>query len=227
MIIHTAELALTTKDFDKARNAVEEILKKHHGYVGELTVSNPSASARSLNGSLRVPASQLDAALSDFKNLGHVEREAQGGEEVTARYIDLEARLANAKHTEQRLTDMQRDRTGKLSDVLAVEMQISRVRGEIEQMEAERKGLKNQVDYAAVNISLSEVYKEELKVVPGSTSTQIRNAAVEGYRNLTDGLLAVFLLLISTLPTLLVWCALLYFPARFAWRKLKPVFVRT
>src|SRR5262249_15967311 len=160
-------------------------------YVGQLTVSNPSVSARSLNGSLRVPVAQLDAALADFKNLGHVDRESQGGEEVTARYIDLEARLANAKHTEQRFTEMLRQRAGKRADVLEGEREISRVRGEIEEMEAERKGLKNQVDYATVNISVSELYKEELNAVPASTSTRIRNAAVEGYRNLTDGLLTV------------------------------------
>jgi hypothetical protein len=140
--------------------------------------------------------------------------------------VDLEARLANSKHTEQRLSDMLLNRTGKLSDVLAVEMQISRVRGEIEQMEAERKQLKNQVDYATLTITVNEDYKAELKVVPPSTNTQIRNAAVEGYRNLVDGLLGVFLWLLSVVPALLVWCGLLFFPARFAWKKLRPRFGR-
>jgi hypothetical protein len=226
MIVRTAELTLTTSKFDQARGAVEEILKRHKGYVGELNVNTPTGSARSLTGALRVPAAQLDAALADFKSLGRVEKESQGGEEVTQRYVDLEARLTNARHTEQRLTEMLRDRTGKLSDVLAVELQISRVRGEIEQMEAERKGLKNQVDYATLSITVSEDYRAELKVVPPSTSTQIRNAAVDGYRNLVDGLLGVFLWLLSVLPALLVWCALLFLPARYAWKKLRPRFAR-
>jgi hypothetical protein len=226
MIVRTAELSLTTKEFDHARATVEEILKRHKGYVGELNVNTSSGSARSLRGELRLPASQLDAALTDFKALGRVEGELQSGEEVTQKYVDLEARLANSKHTEQRLSDMLLNRTGKLSDVLAVEMQISRVRGEIEQMEAERKQLKNQVDYATLTITVNEDYKAELKVVPPSTSTQIRNAAVEGYRYLVDGLLGVFLWLLSVLPALLVWCGLLFFPARFAWKKLRPRFGR-
>jgi hypothetical protein len=225
MIVRTAELALTTNKFDQARPAVEEILKRHQGYVGELNVSTPTGSARSLTGTLRVPASRLDAALADFKGLGRVEKETQGGEEVTQRYVDLQARLKNSRTTEKRLTDMLRDRTGKLSDVLSVELQISRVRGEIEQMEAERKGLKNQVDYATLSITVNEDYKAELKVVPPSTSTQIRNAAVEGYRSLVDGLLGLLLWLISVLPTLLVWCAVLFFPARIAWKKLRPRFI--
>jgi hypothetical protein len=170
---------------------------------------------------LRVPATQLDATLSDIKGLGRTEKESQGGEEVTQQYVDLQARLANAQHTEQRLTDILRQRTGKLADVLAVEMQISRVRGEIEQMEAQRKTMKNQVDYATLTVTLSEEYKEQLKAVPSSTSTQFRNAAVEGYRSLVDGIIAVLVWLLSVGPTLLVWAAILFFPARMVWRKIQ------
>lgn len=222
MIIRTAELQITTETFDKTRSAVEEILKRHQGYVGELTVSTPTGSARSLTGTLRVPANQLEAALADLKGLGRTENESQGGQEVTAQYVDLEARLANSKHTEQRLTEMLRDRTGKLSDVLAVEMEISRVRGQIEQMEAERKTMKNQVDLATITITVNEAYKAELKAVPPSTGVQFRNAAVEGYRSLVDGIIAVLLWLLSAGPTLLLWAAILFFPAKIAWKRMKP-----
>jgi Domain of unknown function (DUF4349)/Putative zinc-finger len=225
MIVRTAELAVTTKDFERVRSNLDEILKRHHGYVGELNVNTPTGSARSLTATLRVPADGLDAVLADLKYLGRTEKESQTGEEVTQQYVDLQARLANAKHTEQRLADMLRERTGKLSDVLAVEMQIGRVRGEIEQMEAQRKNMKNQVDFATLNVTFTEDYKAELKVVPPSTSTQFRNAAVEGYRSLVDGFIALLLWLLSAGPTLLVWAAILFFPVRFAWRKLRPKFV--
>jgi hypothetical protein len=219
MIVRTAELQVTTKDFEKVRSSVEEILKRHHGYVGEMNVNTPTGSARSLTATLRVPADGLDAVLADLKRLGRTEKELQTGEEVTQQYVDLQARLANAKHTEQRLSDILLTRTGKLSDVLAVEMQIGRVRGEIEQMEAERKNMKNQVDYATLNLTIAEDYKAELKVVPPSTSTQFRNAAVDGYRSLVDGIISVLLWLLSAGPTLLVWAAILFFPVRFVWRK--------
>jgi primosomal protein N'' len=221
MIIRTAELQVTTDDFGKARDGVEEILKRHRGYIGELNVNTPAGSARSLTGTLRVPANQLEATLSDLKGLGHTEKESQGGEEVTEQYVDLQARLANAKHTEQRLTDMLRDRTGKLSDVLYVELQISRVRGEIEHMEAQRKTMKNQVDLATITITLAEAYKAELKAVPPSTGTQFRNAAVEGYKSLVGTIIALLLWLLSVGPTLVLWAAILFFPVRMAWKRLR------
>jgi hypothetical protein len=226
MIIRTAELQVTTKEFDKARLSLEEILRRHHGYIGELNVNTATGSARSLIGALRVPASQLDATLTDLKGLGRTEKESQGGEEVTQQYVDLEARLANAKHTEQRLADMLRERTGKLSDVLAVEMQISRVRSEIEQMEAQRKSMKNQVDFASVTITVAEEYKAEINAMPPSISTQFRNAAIAGYTSLVDGVIAVLLWLLSAGPTLLAWIAILFFPAKILWKKITPKFAQ-
>lgn len=219
MIIRTADLAVTTPQFDKARAALDEILKRHHGHIGELNVNTPPGSARSLSATLRVPSNQMDVALADLKGLGRVDKESQGGEEVTQEYIDLQARLANSRHTEQRLTDILRERTGKLSDVLSVEMQISRVRGEIERMEAQRKNMKNQVDFATVNLNVTEEYEAEIKAVPPSTSTRFRNAAIEGYRSLVDGIIAVLLWLLSAGPTLLLWAAILFFPARMVWRR--------
>ena len=224
MIAHTAQLTLTTREFEKARGAVEDILKRHKGYIGHLNVYARAGAGRSLDATLRVPADQLDPTLAEIKRLGHVEMESQSGEEVTAQYIDLDARLTNARNTEQRLTDLLRNRTGKLSDVLEVEQELDRVRGEIEQMEAERKNMSNQVSYATLNATIAEDYKAQLQVVPPSTSTRLRNAAVEGYRSMADGVVSLALFLLSTGPSLLLWGVVLFFPARLIWKKVRRSF---
>jgi len=221
MIIHTAGLTLTTRDFDKARITLDEILKRHRGYLGDLNVNTPTGSGRTFAATLRVPADQLDATLVELRQLGRVESESQGGQEVTSEYVDLQARLANSRNTEQRLTDLLRQRTGKLSDVLAVETEISRVRGDIERMEAERKNLAKQVDYATINATVNEIYKAELQVMPVSTSSRLRNAAVEGYRSMVESVIGLLLFLADSGPTLLLWAAILFFPARWAWRKIR------
>ncbi len=219
MIIRTAELSLVTKEFDKARANLEAILKRHRGYVGELKAGGSTGSGRTLTATLRVPSDQLDATLAEVKALGRVESESQGGQDVTSQYVDLQARLSNSRNTEVRLTDLLRNRTGKLSDVLEVEQELSRVRGEIEQMEAERKNMANQVSFATLNATITEDYKAELQVVPPSTSTRLGNAAIEGYRSMVDGILSLTLFLLSSGPTLLLWGAILFFPARLIWRK--------
>jgi hypothetical protein len=224
MIIRTAELSLITKEFDKARGNLETILKRHRGYVGELKAGGSAGSGRTLSATLRVPADQLDATLAEVKTLGRVESESQGGQDVTSQYVDLQARLTNARNTEERLTDLLRNRTGKLSDVLEVERELDRVRGEIEQMEAERKNMANQVSFATLNATISEDYKAELQVVPPSTSTRLGNAAVEGYRSVADGIVGLVLFLLSTGPSLLLWGAILFWPARLVWKKVRRSF---
>jgi anti-sigma factor RsiW len=221
MIIRTAQLSVITKEFDKARANLEGILKRHRGYVGELKVGGSTGSGRTLTATLRVPADQLDATLTEVKTLGRVESESQSGQDVTSQYVDLQVRLSNARNTEQRLTDLLRNRTGKLSDVLEVEQELDRVRGEIEQMEAERKNMSNQVSYATLSATIAEDYKAQLQVVPPSTSTRLSNAAVEGYRNMADGVVSLALFLLSTGPTLLLWGAVLFLPARLIWKKVR------
>ena len=175
MIARTSRLVLTTKEFDKARGAVEDILKRHRGYLGQLDVTAPADAPRRLNATLRVPADQLDLTAAEIKKLGQVDSESQSGEEVTQQYADRGARLTNARNTEQRLTAMLRERTGQMSDVLAVEKEIDRVRGEIEQMEAEQKTLVNRVDFATLNVTLREDSKAQLS--PNSTMDRLRNAS--------------------------------------------------
>ena len=221
MIGRVAALTLTTKEFDKTRASLEEILKRHSGYMGELKVSAPAEAGRSLTATLRIPAQQLDSALAELKKLGRVEDESQGGEEVTQQYVDLEARLANGIHTEQRLTEILRSRTGKLQDVLKVELEIDRVRGEIEQMQAEKKELSKRVAFATLNATVKEEYFARLQSTPPSTGSRFRNAAVDGYNTVVEGLIDVGLFLLSAGPSLLLWAAILFFPARWAWRKVK------
>jgi hypothetical protein len=224
MIVRTAQISLITKEFDQARAQLEVIVKRHRGYVGELKVNDTTGSRRTLTVTLRIPADQLDATLTEVKTLGRVEAESQSGQDVTSQYVDLQARLSNARNTEQRLTDLLRNRTGKLSDVLEVEQELDRVRGEIEQMEAERKNMSNQVSYATLNATIAEDYKAQLQVVPPSTSTRLRNAAVEGYRSMADGVVSLALFLLSTGPSLLLWGVVLFFPARLIWKKVRRSF---
>jgi len=220
MIVRASQLTIAVKDFAKTRPMVDEILKRHNGYLGQSNVSSPVDSGPVLEAMLRIPSDQLEAVMTELKALGRVESESQTGEEVTQQYVDLEARLSNARHSEQRLTDLLRDRTGKLVDVLAVEKEIDRVRGEIERMEAERKNLANRVDFATLNVKLYEESRAGLQM-PGSTSYRLRNAAVEGYRTTVESVTGAASFLLAYGPSVLFWSAVLFFPGRFLWRRLR------
>jgi hypothetical protein len=223
MIARTVSLSIVVKDFDADRASLDAILARHNGYAAGLNVSTPQGAARALQASLRIPAPQLAATVSELKSLGRVEAETQNGEEVTQQHADLVARLKNSCETEQRLQDVLRTRTGKVKDVLEVEEEIARVRGEIEQMEAEQKTLEHRVDFATIDLKLTEEYKAQLSNPAPSVTFQLRNATVNGFRNAFESLLGIVLFLAESGPTLLLWLGILAVPAWMLWRRYRRV----
>ena len=219
MIARTVSLSIVVKEFDAARVSLDVILARHNGYAAGLNVATPQGAARMLQASLRIPAPQTVAAVAELKALGRVENENQGGEEVTQKHADLVARLKNSRETEQRLQDVLRTRTGKVKDVLEVEEEIARVRGEIEQMEAEQQTLEHRVNFATIDLKLAEEYKAQLTTPAPSVAMQLRNACVDGFRSAFDSLLALVLFLAESGPTLLLWLIILSFPAWLLWRR--------
>ncbi len=219
MIARTVSLSIVVKDFDASRASLDAILARHNGYAAGLNVATPQGAARMLQASLRIPAPQLVAAVAELKALGRVENETQGGEEVTQQHADLVARLKNSRETEQRLQDVLRTRTGKVKDVLEVEQEIARVRGEIEQMESEQQTLEHRVDFAAIDLKLAEEYKAQLTTPAPSVAMQLRNASVDGFRSAFQSLLVLVLFLAESAPTLLLWLMILAFPAWLLWRR--------
>ncbi len=204
MIARTASLKISAKNFQSARAGVDRIIATFHGFAASMTINNAVGEPQSLNAELHFPAAQCDAALAALKALGRVEQEQQGGEEVTAQVVDLDARLKNARETETRLQDILKTRTGKVSDVLEVENQIAETRQNIEQMEGEQKALHNRITFSAITLDLHEEYQASLETNEPSAGRRLRNAVVDGFRAAAEGSLALLVFLLSAAPSLLL-----------------------
>jgi hypothetical protein len=95
-----------------------------------------------------------------------------------------------------------------------VEQEIARVRGEIEQMEAEQQGLEHRVSFATVELNLAEEYKAQISQTSPAISTRIHNAAIAGYRDAVENLVGIVLFFAEYGPLLLIWVVFL---APIAW----------
>jgi hypothetical protein len=227
MIARTVSLSIVVKDFAACRGSLDIILARHHGYSAQLNVNTPENAPRGLQASLRIPAPELASAVSDIKTLGRVENELQSGEEVTHQHTDLVARLKTSRDTEQRFRTILQQRTGNVAEVLQVEEGIARVRGDIERMEAEQKALEHRVDFATVELQLTEEYKAQLNPPAASVSTRIHNALVGGYRNASETMLGIVLFFAEYGPTLLIWLVLLGLPIILVWRRYRRTLARS
>jgi hypothetical protein len=221
MIVQTASLNILATNYDEASAAIEKLAAAHGGYVEKLDAKAQTGSARELSASLRIPTKQLDGFLADVRKLGHVAEETRSNEEVSDQYVDLQARLKSARATEQRLIELLGTRTGKLQDVLEAERELARIRGEIEGMQGQSAILVHRVNYATVQVDLSEEYRQVLGSGPISTGTRLRNAAVEGFANLEEGAVALVVFLFAVGPSFLFWLATLLVPGWFLWKRFR------
>src|SRR5579864_3591831 len=219
MIARTVSLSIAVKDFAASRSLLDSVLAKRHGYFAQLDINTPENAGRSLQASLRIPAPELPSALADLRNLGRVDNESQSGEEVTQQHTDLLARLKTSRETEERFRAILAQRTGKLSDVLEVEEEIARVRGDIERMEGEQKELEHRVSFATVELQLTEEYRAQLNPPAASVSTRIYNAFVKGYHDASETVLGIVLFFAENGPTLLIWVAIFALPTILVWRR--------
>jgi rRNA processing protein Gar1 len=149
----------------------------------------------------RVPAAEQAAATAEMGRLGRVTNESQTGEVVSQEHADLVARLKTARETEARFPVILQQRTGKVSDVLGVEQNIARVRGEIEAMEGSRRD--SSIGFATLEVALTQEYKAPLESQSDSVGTRFHNALVAGYRNMTGLLLGLALFVVENGPPVL------------------------
>jgi hypothetical protein len=175
MIARTATIQLTVDRIDALRAAIERLARDTGGAIAALSVSDEASNQRLLSATVRVPAARLDAALVTLRALGHVRHESQESEDITTSHRDLAIRIANARVEEQRLGELLARRTGNLSDVLAVEREQRRVRGEIERMAAEERAMRDRAALSTITIGAEEPYRAEIALgampVPSSRMT--------------------------------------------------------
>jgi hypothetical protein len=212
-IARSAEMELAAADLEAARQALEATVSRHRGYIGTIHVKMDAGSPRWINANLAIPSPELNSALSELRRVGRVVSESQAGEDVTERALDLDARLSNARIAEQRLKEILQQRPGKISEVLEVEREVARVRGEIEKMDAERKGLATRVEFATISVRVNEPL--------AAPSHGLGTAAREGWRTLAESLTGIAAFLLTAGPSVLLYGAILFFPARFAWKRLR------
>jgi predicted anti-sigma-YlaC factor YlaD len=218
LIAYQVSMMIEVKDFDPAKQELLQIVEQAGGYVAQASTAETPNQPRSASLTVRVPADKLSAVLQQFRGLGRVRQDQLSTEEVTEQVVDLEARLKNARATEQRLIDVLNNRTGKVGDILQVEQEISRTRENIERMEAQRQNLMRRVEMATVNVTLAEEFKAQLETTPIGTGTRLWNALVDGYESFMGTLLGIVFFFARYGLILIFWSGVCW----MGWRLARP-----
>ena len=164
LIIKQGEMSLQVKGLDAAVNAATEKITSLGGYASGSDRSGDDEFATA-SITFRIPAARWDEALAALRGLAtKVLSERSSTEDVTTQVVDLGARIKNLQATEQALQAIMARATA-IKDVLAVQSELTTVRGEIEQMTAEKSHLEQQAAMSTLTVTFA------LKPNPILTST--------------------------------------------------------
>ncbi len=144
----TVTISLEVTDVKEVANRVMSLSYSLGGYVQHSRVAEERGYI-----TIKVPKSNLDAALRQIRSWGEVKLEEVDTVDLTDAIIDLEARLRNAKAEEQRLLQLL-EKAESIRDILEIEDRLSAVRERIERLEAMKEGMEKRVDFATINVNL-------------------------------------------------------------------------
>ncbi len=104
---------------------------------------------------IRVPRNSFSQAIILIEDLGDLQDKQTRTDDVTEEYVDLNARLVNLDRQEERLQEIL-DLANDVRDVLDVENQLERVRGEIERLTGRINFLGRSSAMSTISVSLVE-----------------------------------------------------------------------
>ncbi len=155
-IIRNGSLQVEVSDLGAALDALRALGAAVGGYVAAEVRSGDAGRPRNGAITLRVPAERLDEAMAKASELGRVLELSVRAEDITEQYFDLEIQLHNRLALEAKLRQLLERPGNRLSDLLEVEREMARVRGEVEQLEGRTRLWDNQVGLATLNVLLAE-----------------------------------------------------------------------
>jgi len=179
MLIRTATASIEVDSLEIAVAQVKQLAAQFGGYVANSGIESGQKRLRNATLEVKVPATRFDDALSGLTPIGKVESVNVSAEDVGEEYVDVGARMENARRLERRLIDLLGTRTGKLKDVLAVETELARVREEIERYEGRMRYLKAHTATSTLSVTVHE----PVPVVGTAGHSVMGDAFAQSWRN--------------------------------------------
>jgi hypothetical protein len=192
-IVKNGYMTLEVNDITAALTGVAAIAKELNGYV---VSSNKQGVQDATYGqiSIRVPSDRFDEAFDKLRKLAvNVPSESTNSQDVTEQYTDLQAQLRNLEATEAQYLELLK-KAEKVEDMLAVQRELSNVRGQIEQIKGRILYIERTSDMALIDVNLQKV-----KPIGGTAWS-----ALETLKSAARGLVSFG----KVLASILIWVAI-------------------
>jgi hypothetical protein len=159
-VIRTAQLTISVDSglFDSKLSDLRTVVEQEQGYIaGTDAQSNPTSNDSIRTGviTFMVPAAKFDETIDLLAKMGKLKSEHINGNDVSAQYVDLQARLANTMAQRDAMLVLLK-RAQSIQDIIAVQTQIGQITGQIEQLKGQIQYIEHNTSYSTVTVSLLE-----------------------------------------------------------------------
>ena len=159
-MIRTIDISAETEDLTTLTEELTGRVAQLGGYVESKNLHNGSNYAsyrtRSLSMTVRIPAEKADEFISRVSEQANVVSSAESVDDVTLTYVDTESHVAALETEQARLLELL-EKAESLKDILEIESRLTDVRYELERYASQLRTLDNQVNYATIRLSVTEV----------------------------------------------------------------------
>ena len=173
MLIYTAHVTMSVYQVTPALDTIEGIARAMGGYL---------ESRNDTQIQIRIPRTRFDEALHKVEASGDVIHRDVSAQDVTDAYVDLEARLKNARAVRDRLQALLEKAAVK--EALDIQKELERVTGEVEVLEGKLKLLSNKVAYSTIEVSFQARATAAVQLAPRLPFTWIGELGLPRLMNL-------------------------------------------
>jgi Domain of unknown function (DUF4349) len=153
------ELEMPVDEMSRVAEQVTAVTNRHGGFVLSSSLSTGEDSAGG-DYELRIPATQLRAAVRDLAALADVRSQSQTGRDVTRNFVTVTDRLQAAR-AERRSLFRRLENATTDEEAEAIRAQLDIVAGEINGLRGQLRNLRLRTNYAVVTVSLLEKNGDE------------------------------------------------------------------
>ncbi|MFD4273399.1 DUF4349 domain-containing protein [Streptomyces cyaneofuscatus] len=154
-VIRTAELLVEVKSAPKAAAAARSAVEASGGLVASENTERIDDRHESSNLVLRVPQDSYQEVLRKLAGSGKLLSRSSNAKDVTEQVVDVESRIATQRASVKRVRELM-DKAEKITDVVALEGELSSRQADLESLLAQRSSLKDRTSLATITLELTE-----------------------------------------------------------------------